>query len=159
MKTKEVNSFQFLVKINSQNRMTNRQRFLDFLYATFCFSVRQNNLQQISAISNLSTLLLVGIIIAASSSSFSQSTECANISTEQMSHDSAFTIRTGLYKKQKISIDHLDFSSNREAEVCFLKRKVDYIDFTLVDLNRPALASWRMIESMQTLDARATNYY
>lgn len=182
MKTKELYSFLFLVKKNnSQNRMANRYPFSNFLYTFFSCRDQQSykgglghgffNLnnqimkknksdwRQSVSISKLPKMFLLGIMLVASSLSFSQS-------SARMTDDNSVTVRTGLHASYTINCPHFAFESKQEAVAYFQSREVDYISFVVIDaetvqmnfdLNDPAVASWTMADWQLALDNRAAN--
>jgi hypothetical protein len=189
MKTKELYSFQFLVKINSQNRMTDRHPFSNFLYTLFSCRERQSykgggyhgfsnlnnyimkknksNWRQSVSISKLPKMLLLGIMLFASSLTFSQSTGNANapvLPMARMMHNNAITIRTGLHASYIVPCGHFAFQSTQDAVAYFQTREVDYIHFVVIDtqnvymnldLTDPAVSSWTLADWNQALTVRA----
>lgn len=115
-------------------------------------------------VSKFPLMLLVGILISAGTFSFAQTN--ANIPMARMMHDNSITIRTGLNGTYKIPIGHMGFTSTQEAVDYFQARDVDYIDFTVVDvntvlmefdLNDPAVANWTLADWNKALATRAEN--
>ena len=120
--------------------------------------------RQSVSIPKLPLMLLVGILISAGTFSFAQTS--ANMPMARMMHDNSITIRTGLNETYKIPIGHLGFTSTQEATAYFQARDVDYIDFTVVDvntvlmqfdLNNPAVANWTLADWNQALATRAAS--
>ncbi len=188
MKTKEFYSFQFLVVNNFQNRMTDRHPFSNFLCTLFCCCDRQfynggaehdffnlnnhimkqnkSDWRQSVSISKLPKMLLLGVMLAASSLSFSQSSGSVSTPTARMMLNNTITIRTGLHASYKIPCGHFGFPSTQEAVTYFQSREVDYIDFVVIDaknvfmnldLSNPAVANWTLSDWNQALDTRASN--
>lgn len=186
MKTKELYSFQFLDKMDSQNRMTSRQLFFTFVRAILCRRGIQSNsgnvelgtynsnngtmeqinsnFQQNVALSKLLKTIFFGVFLTISSLSYSQSN--ANVANARMTHDNKISIKSGLHDTYKISMGHFGFSSTQEAIAYFQERDVDYINFEVVDkktvlmhldLNNSALAGWTIVDWEQALQSRATN--
>ena len=156
MKTKELYFLQFLVIINSQNRMTDRHPFSSFSYTLFSCRDNQSyiggighgffnlnkhtkkenksNWRHLVSISKLPKMLLFGFILTISSFTYSQSNGSTNVPLARMMHDNTITVRTGLHATYNIPCGHFGFATTQEAAAYFQAREVDYIDFVVVDV-------------------------
>lgn len=166
--------------------MTDRHQFSSFLYMLFSHrdnqsykggaehgffnsnnhTMKQNksNWRQGVTISKLPKMLLFGIIFAASSFTFAQTTVNTNVPMARMMHNNSVTIVSGLNATYKIPVGHFGFATTQEAEAYFQSRDVEYIEFVVVDvntvllqldLNNPAVAGWTIADWNQALDNRA----
>jgi hypothetical protein len=125
----------------------------------------KSNWRQGVSISQLPKMLLLGIMLVASSLSFSQSTPgIGNLPMARMMDDNTLTIRTGLHAAYKVPCGHFAFGSKQEAIAYFQSREVDYINFVVIDaetvqmnfdLNNPAVSAWTLSDWNLALAARA----
>jgi hypothetical protein len=120
--------------------------------------------RQSVSISKLPKMLLLGIMLAMGTFSFSQTNSNAPIA--RMMLDNSVTIRSGLHATYKIPMAHFGFASQQEAVAYFQSRDVNYIDFVVFDeetvfmnfdLTNPAVANWTLADWKQALTTRADN--
>lgn len=127
-----------------------------------------NNLRQRVSIFMIPKMLLVGIMMAVSSVTFSQTTPASNgPSFARMTIENSVTIRSGLHEVYKISMNHFAFASTLEAKAYFEAREVDFMTFEVADANtvflkfdlkNSAVANWTISEWMTALDKRAGKF-
>ena len=187
MKTKDYNSLEFLLLMNSQNRLTSRLSFSTFFRALFFGNahpsqigrmgqdtfnlnnhVMKQNTQngwQSASVLKLPMMLFFGMLLAVSTFSYGQ-TGTNNLPMARMTHDNNITIRSGLNDTYQIHMEHFGFTSTQEAVSYFQSRDVNYINFTVVDVNtvlmqfdvtNPAVANWTIADWNQALATRAAN--
>lgn len=156
MKTKELYFLQFLVMINSQNRMTDRHPFSSFSYTLFScrdnqsyiggighgflnlnkHTMKENksNWRHLVSISKLPKVLLFGIVLVLNSVTFAQTITVSTPPMARMMHDNTITVRTGLHETYNIPCGHFRFATIQEATAYFQEREVDYINFVVIDV-------------------------
>lgn len=129
--------------------------------------MKQNtkNWCQRASVFQLPMMLFFGMLLAASTFSYAQTTT-NDLPLARMTHDNSITIRTGLNDTYKIHIGHFGFTSTQEAVSYFQARDVDHISFTVVDVNTvlmqfdltdPAVTNWTIADWNQALATRAAN--
>ncbi len=130
-------------------------------------AMKQNtkNWWQRASVFQLPMMLFFGMLLAASTFSYAQTTT-NDLPLARMMHDNSITIRTGLNDTYKIHIGHFGFTSTQEAVSYFQAREVDHISFTVVDVNTvlmqfdltdPAVTNWTIADWNQALATRAAN--
>lgn len=130
-------------------------------------AMKQNtkNWCQRASVFQLPMMLFFGMLLAASTFSYAQTTT-NDLPLARMTHDNSITIRTGLNDTYKIHIGHFGFTSTQEAVSYFQARDVDHISFTVVDVNTvlmqfdltdPAVTNWTIADWNQALATRAAN--
>lgn len=129
-------------------------------------AMKQNtkNGWQSASVLKLPMMLFFGMLLAVSTFSYGQTTN--NLPLARMTHDNSITIRSGLNDTYQIHMEHFGFTSTQEAVTYFQSRDVNYINFTVVDVNtvlmqfdvtNPAVANWTIADWNQALATRAAS--
>ncbi len=120
---------------------------------------------QSASVLQLPMMLFFGMLLTASTFSYAQ-TSTNNLPMARMTHDNSITIRSGLNETYQIHMGHFGFASTQEAVSYFQARDVNYINFTVVDVNtvlmqfdltNPAVANWTIADWNQALATRAAS--